>query len=256
MADITAKALTVSGLTAQNKPYDGSRTATYTGTAALQSAATAAFNASSTDGKPYEGTLVVNVTGTATATFGPDANVGTAKPVVFTGLSITGPGSGNYTLTPHADGSADITAKQLTISELPTIVSRVYDRTQTPGALTIGTLVGLVGSETLSVSAVATDYTSADVGSYTTTVTYSISQAPGDTGLVTNYVKPVNGSAVGEITAKQLTISAPSIAARDYNGLTTAGSVTPGTLIGLVSPETLNVTGAAAAYTSAEPISG
>src|SRR5439155_21457627 len=52
--NITPKALTTSGLTASNKIYDGTTTATLDGTAALLSTEPAGAGSSS-DGKPYDG---------------------------------------------------------------------------------------------------------------------------------------------------------------------------------------------------------
>jgi hypothetical protein len=55
----------------------------------------------------------------------------------------------------------------------------------------------------------------------------------------------------GTITAKALSIGAPTIASKVYDGTTAAGAVTVGALSGLVSPETLSVSGTVAAYSSA-----
>jgi hypothetical protein len=80
---ITTKALTISGLSAQNKVYDGNTNATITGTPSLV------------------GVVVgddVSLSGTASGTFA-DPNVGNNKQVTVTGLSLAGTAKGNYTLT-------------------------------------------------------------------------------------------------------------------------------------------------------------
>ncbi|NDF68950.1 MAG: hypothetical protein EB143_05490, partial [Actinobacteria bacterium] len=99
-ANVTAKALSVSGLSSANKVYDGTTTASVSGTAALLSAVAAEFGSSSTDGKPYS-VDSVSVTGTPAAAFN-SKDVASATTVSFTGLSLTGTGNGNYTLTAHA----------------------------------------------------------------------------------------------------------------------------------------------------------
>jgi trimeric autotransporter adhesin len=92
-ANITPVALTVTGLTAQNKAYDGGTNATLSGTAGLSGVL---------------GSDVVSLAGTAVGAF-TDANVGAGKTVNVSGLSLTGADAGNYSLTPLVL-AADITA--------------------------------------------------------------------------------------------------------------------------------------------------
>ncbi|NBP23893.1 MAG: hypothetical protein EBU81_04910 [Proteobacteria bacterium] len=91
-ANITAKEVTVGGLSASNKTYDGTSVATITGTPVLQ-------------GKV--GNDDVSLSGTPVGAF---ANAGAAnsKPVTVSGLSLSGAAAGNYTLSPPAL-SANIT---------------------------------------------------------------------------------------------------------------------------------------------------
>src|SRR5262249_37819050 len=81
-ANITPKALTVTGPPANNKFYAPPPAATVTGTAALQTAE-AAGSGTTADGKPYTGALV-SVSGTATGAF-TSKDVGTSKTVNITG---------------------------------------------------------------------------------------------------------------------------------------------------------------------------
>jgi hypothetical protein len=93
--------LTVSGIVANNKPYDGTTTATLnTGGATL---------VGNLDG----GNVVLNTAGAA-GTFIPDGNVGASKTVQISGLTISGPAANNYTLTQPAT-TANITALAATI---------------------------------------------------------------------------------------------------------------------------------------------
>jgi hypothetical protein len=82
-ANITPKALTISGLSAQNKVYDGNNNATITGTPQLQGVIA-----------PDD----VSLSGTASGTFN-DASVNNNKPVTVSGLSLAGADKGNYSLT-------------------------------------------------------------------------------------------------------------------------------------------------------------
>ena len=125
--------------------------------------------------------------------------------------------------------------------------------TETAGTVTTGSLTGLVSGESLTVSTTASDYATANVGTHSTTITHTLGNATGGgTGTASNYsLTNASASVNGQITAKSLTIGAPSITSRAYNGSTTAGALTVGSLSGLVGSETLGVTGSAAAYTSA-----
>ena len=107
-ANITAKALTVSGITASNKTYDGNSVAT--------------LNTSSV---AYSG-LVSGDTfnGTYTGAFS-DKNVGTGKTVTIT-PSYSGADVSNYSITNHADVTANITVRSLTVSGI-TASDKTYD---------------------------------------------------------------------------------------------------------------------------------
>ena len=144
----------------------------------------------------------------------------------------------NYSL---ADGSttADIDPATLTISA-PSTADKAYDGDAT-ATVTAGTLSGLINSETLTVSAAGTfsDANAADDKSVT--VTYTLGD---DGGLASNYTL-ANGSDTADITPKALSISAPSVTNRDYDGSTSV-SVTAGTATGLVNSETLNITASGA----------
>jgi hypothetical protein len=97
-ADITARPLTITGLSASNKMYDGTTVATITGTPALVGI----------QNDPDTHALdIVSLTGTPAGTFA-DSSVGTGKIVTVSGLSLTGADAGNYTLTATST-TADIT---------------------------------------------------------------------------------------------------------------------------------------------------
>jgi sugar lactone lactonase YvrE len=122
--------LTVSGVTAQNKVYDGNTTATV-----------------STSGAALVGVIpgdTVHLTGIATGSF-PDANAGAGKTVTVAGLSLNGSSAANYTLT-QPTATANIAQATVTIT--------ASNATVTYGgaapAITPG-FSGFVGSDTSSV---------------------------------------------------------------------------------------------------------
>ncbi|MDQ0476855.1 YDG domain-containing protein [Chryseobacterium sp. MDT2-18] len=185
---VTTKALTITGLIATStKIYDGNTSVSVTGTPA------------------YSGLVnseTFSVSGSVSWAY-PDANVGTGKTLTRTG-SYSAP-STNYTVTQPAL-SADVTAKPLTISS-PSIASKVYDGSATTGAITAGALSGLVGSETLTVSATGT-YADANAGTgKPATVVYTLGNGTNG-GLKTNY-SLANGTGTGDIT-KAPTVITPS----------------------------------------------
>ncbi|MBL4642306.1 MAG: hypothetical protein JKY44_01820, partial [Flavobacteriaceae bacterium] len=98
-ANITAKSLTVIGLTGDNKVYDGMSTASASGTAVLS-------------GVESGDTVILG--GTSDYTFA-SANVGTGIIISTTGFTISGGDSGNYSLT-QPTLSADISTATLTIT--------------------------------------------------------------------------------------------------------------------------------------------
>ena len=104
--NISPKALTIAGLTAKSKPYDGTTAAAISGTPVLLSAETSGTG-SSADGKPYSVDTVA--AGEALAGLFTDANPGAAKAVSVSGATITGPDNGNYTATQPTGLTADIT---------------------------------------------------------------------------------------------------------------------------------------------------
>ncbi|MBK9623553.1 MAG: hypothetical protein IPO38_03045 [Rhodocyclaceae bacterium] len=81
---ITARPITVTGLTVSDKVYDGNTTATVTGTASF--------------GNIIGGDIVSINGGIATANFA-DPNAGSGKPITLGGLSLAGADASNYQLT-------------------------------------------------------------------------------------------------------------------------------------------------------------
>ena len=101
-ATITQRVLTMSGVAAQSKTYDGTT-----------SADAAQFHATLNNVVAGEESLV---TATATGAAYNSKNVATASKVTYTGLALTGTGAGNYRIAGTVQGAGNITAKQLNLA--------------------------------------------------------------------------------------------------------------------------------------------
>lgn len=169
---VAQKEVIISGITAANKEYDGSTTATPTGTAVI-------------NGKVGSDDVTVTA---GTATFA-DKNVGTGKTVTFTGYSLSGADAGNYNLKAQpASVTANITAKVVKLTGGINATDRSYVKDNKTVGLTKGTLTfdGLVSGETLDVNIPTTGTISdAKVGAYN--VTYSGVTLADGTGNASNY---------------------------------------------------------------------
>ena len=134
-ANITPKALTVTGTTVSNKVYDGTTTATLTGTLSGVVSIDAA-----------------NVTLVPAGTFS-QSNVGTGLAVTAAD-TLVGGAAGNYTLTQPTGLTASITPKALTVSG-SVVNDKVYDG-MTAATLSSGSLVGVVSGDNVSLNQAGT----------------------------------------------------------------------------------------------------
>jgi hypothetical protein len=206
---VSQKALTLAGLSAENKTYDGLTTATFTGTL----------------------TGVVSpdvVTFAGSGTFA-SINVGTGIAITST-ATLGGAGAANYTLTQPTGIAANITAKSLTITA--NNVTKEIGATLTSGAgSTDFTSSGLVGSQTIG-SVTLTYGTGASagdaIGSYSNQVTPSA--ATGGTFLASNYsISYLAGNLIVQNTTAVIISSLCSPFTENFNTLASSGtsSTTP-----------------------------
>jgi len=169
-ANITAKTLTITGITAANKVYDGTTTGSLSGSGSLTGVIAGD---------------VVTFGGAGTAVFA-SKNVGTGIAVTVSSYSISGTDAGNYTLTQPSGLTANITVASLTITATgPLKVTGFTSPVQT-GATSNFIYYGTVAGETItSVTLTPSPTTSQTAGSaYTVTP----SAAGGANGyLSTNY---------------------------------------------------------------------
>ena len=184
---VNRKTVTVTaGITASDKTYDGSTSATLV-------CSSATFNG-----------LVGNdvLTVTATGTFA-DANVGTGKTVAISGITLGGAAVSNYELAASGNQSsttANITAKEATLSWSNT--SFIYDgQSHVPTA----TVSNLIGSDACTVTV---DGAQTNVGTYTATAT-ALSNS--------NYKLPAAVTQSFTISAATMTVTATGYEAA-YDG--------------------------------------
>ncbi len=186
-ADIIALPVKITGLAASNKEYDGTTTATVTGTPKI------------------EGTLPGDeVTAAAGRADFADANVGDNKDVSFSGWSLAGAASGNYTLSAQPEAvKANITKKSITGATITLSDTQLeYNESEQSVSVTGVTVDG----RTLAASDydVSGEMSGTEKGSYTVKVTGK-----------GNYKD--EATAVWKITGKLMTVTAPDVTAT-YDG--------------------------------------
>ncbi len=184
------KPVTITGVTAQNKTYDGSETAAISGTAVIS-------------GK-VDGDVVSVSSGSAAFA---DKIVGNGKTVSFTGFTLSGADAGNYTLSDQpASVTANITAKPIIMNV--TIQNKAYDGLNT-AIIASAALNDVVSGDTInlvnpyptatfeSVSA-ANNIAVSFGGNFALTGTdagnYILTQPSGITGNITNNYNAVKGT--------------------------------------------------------------
>src|SRR5439155_331374 len=139
-ADITAKPLTVSA-TGENKGYDGTTVASVT-----------------LSDNRVAGDLLTDAYSTASFA---DKNVGSAKTVSVTGISISGADAANYTANATVSTTADITPKA--VSGAFTAADKVYDGTRS-ATITSRTLTGVLGTDSVSLTGGAALFDTKQIG--------------------------------------------------------------------------------------------
>ena len=209
-ANITAAPLTVTGITAAFKVYDGTTNAT--------------INMSNASLVGLVATDIGNVTLLSTGTTGSfaDANVGTGKVVSIGGLTLIGSAAGNYILT-QPTATANITSAGLTVTGI-TAASKVYDGTMNATIDTSsGSLNGVLPGDAANVTLVTTG----------ATATFADAKV-GTSKLVNISALTLSGSAAGNYTLTQPTATA---------NITSAGlTVTGVTAASKVYDDTMNAT--------------
>jgi len=179
-ANITKKALSLSGITASNKVYDALTTATTTAT--------------------LSGVIAGDTVSNTIASTFDTKNVATAKTVTLNTITLAGADASNYSIATGQTTTADITKKALSLSAI-SASNKVYDATTT--ATVNATLGGLISGDSVSI---ASTFDTASVGVSKTVTLNSLTGT--DAG---NYFATLGQTTTATITAKPVATTNPII---------------------------------------------
>ena len=226
---INKQSITVSGIAANNRVYDGTTDAilVYTGVSFT----------GKVDGD--------NLTVTATGTF-ENKNVGNGKTVTISDLTLGGTAVGNYELAAsgqQTSTTADITAKDVTASGTIAASNKVYDGTTTAVFDYSGvTLTGKVEGDDLSYTATGA-FVDKNVGTGKTVTISGWTLSGNDVGNYNLVSSSISTTTTADITAAEITVNGITAENKVYNGNTTATLVcTNATFMGKVEGDVLSVT--------------
>jgi len=211
---INPKTLTLNGAIAANKVYDGTNSATITGTL-----------------NGVVGSDDVNYVGN-----GVFASTNVSNGIAVTpNISLVGAQAGNYALTQPTNLSANITAKPLTASGMT--ASKTYDRSN---AVSISgtTLNGVISPDNVTVSGTGT-FNQITVGN-NIGVTYSLTLGGAQAG---NYTLNTPAAITGTISPAPLTVSGIAIASKTYDANNTATITGTAVLNGVIAGDDVQLGG-------------
>jgi hypothetical protein len=226
---ITPRGVTVSGLMANNKTYDGTTTATVT-------------SAGATLVGVLPGETVTLNTASAVGTFA-SAAAGVGKAVTVTGLSIDGANAGNYELSSSdANATANILTKPMSL--FLGAQNKTYDGTTTASGFNCG-LAGVLGADAGAITCTSSNgnFDGPNVGTHTVTATQAIGgPAVGNytLGAAGTSVTSVVNTTTASIVTKPISVSFDAIS-KSYDGTTdaTGASCAPS---GVVATDAATVT--------------
>src|SRR3984885_12329115 len=211
-ASITPALLSVTGVSAANKIYDG------TTTAAL------IYNNPQLSGLlGGDAATVVLSFSSATAAFS-SKNVGASLPVTTAGFSIAGTDASNYDLTQVSGLTAAITPAQLTVTLIGN-PSKPYNGTTTAGLSSANfTVTGFVAGEGATIPQTSlSEYASPNASVQTVTATLAAPDFATTGGaLLSNYSVPTTVTGAGTITPAPLTGMIIGNPSKVYDGTTSA----------------------------------
>lgn len=195
--EITPKELTITGLTAADKVYDGTTAAAISGGTLNGVIAADAGSVSAT--MPTAGTFS-------------DKNVGTGKTVTFALITLSGTQAVNYSLTQPASLSADITPKPVTAAV--TIEDKTYDATTDAAAQVSVSSAQLCSGDSLTITGVTASFTNAGAGMNKAVSVVITSAGWGND----NYQVTIPTSATGNILKRALNITFSASYTETYDG--------------------------------------
>ena len=257
---ITAKGLTISGLSASNKNFDGNTDAIITGTPSLVGVV---------------GTDDVSLIGTVVGAFA-SSSVGTGIAVSVTGYSLNGTTASNYTLT-QPTLSADIIANTPTLFTTGTLaaVNTTYgSASATPSSFNVNaqsltdviTIAAPTGFEvsTSSASGYASSITVGGAGSVSSTPIYvrlTATNAVGTySGNITldspDAVQVTIATASSSVAPKELSIIGITGVDKTYDTTTTATVTGTPSLVGVVGSDNVTLNSSSVTYNFANSNAG
>ncbi len=220
----TARAVTVSGLALSGAAAGNYSLAQPSGLTADITRRPLAVTATGLD-RAYDGTTAATVTlgddrlsgdalvvGYGTASFA-DKNIGTAKPVSVSGITVTGADALNYTAPTAASTTARITA--LTLKVTATAQDKVYDGT---ASATVSLADDRRAGDTLLVSSTGAAFADKNAGTAKTVTVSGVSLSGADAA---NYAVAPTATTTASITRRALLVSASSVG-KVYDGTTAA----------------------------------
>ncbi|MCP5284880.1 MAG: filamentous hemagglutinin N-terminal domain-containing protein [Burkholderiaceae bacterium] len=224
---ITARAVVVSGIVAASRAYDGTTTVAVSAPGTIGSSGFV-------DGDTVSVMLPPEGLSTGTIT-SPD--VGAARPVTVTGLTLEGADAANYLIDPAASGiTVDITPRLLTASY--TGVSKVYDGGVS--ASVVSTTAGIIDGDLLNFTQLAlyTGTGAKNVGTGKAIAVSDIRLSGADAG---NYaLASTTAQTTGDITPKPV---APLYTggSRVYDGTGNLSAPVTGSSLGFINTDTVGL---------------
>lgn len=214
---VSPRALTVTGITASNKIYDGTTAATLTTTGAALVGV-------------IGGDAVTLTTAGATGTFA-NKHVGTGKTVTVAGLALGGADAGNYVVTPPTT-TASITARLMTVTA--TGVDKIYDKTTSATVLLSSTQL-VAGDDVALTYTAATFSPNGNVGTNKSISVTGIAKSGPDAGNYT--LANTTATTMASILRRPLVMSVTATN-RPYDGTTAAAAT--GTLDDVIPGDRVN----------------
>ena len=233
-AVIKQRVLTMSGVAAQSKTYDGTTAADIS-----------KFHATLNNVVSGEESLV---TATATGATYNSKDVRAANTVNYTGVALGGTGAGNYTLAAStAQGAGTISRRALTLGTVAA-QTKTYDGTTAADAGKFrAALTNAIAGDSVAATATGATYNSKDVAGANTVNYTGVALGGADAG---NYSLDAVAAGTGTITRRALTFDAVAAQTKIYDGNTNADAAQfSATLGNIVAGEENSVSATAAGAT-------
>jgi hypothetical protein len=240
MADIAKAAITITGITAANKTYDGTTSATL-----------------DTSGAGFTGMISgdsLTVAG-ATGAFA-DKNAGRGKTVTISGLTLGGADASNYTLAATtATTMADIAKAAITATGI-TAANKTYDGTTNVTLDASGaSFTGMISGDSLTIVGATGAFSDKNAGVGKTVTISDLTFGGADAG---NYSLAAMTTTTADIAKATITaITGITASDKTYDGSTAASlNTSTARFSGMIAGDQLGIASALGVFDSATPGSG